>query len=72
MVTVKPIKFLQIGLIIAMAAGASACASKAEFDELKSDVKSLEAKVNQALQKSASAKIDATTALDVAQKNRKK
>lgn len=56
--------FAVLGLVI----GLAACAS--QEDQMK--LHSLEDKVNQALQNSAAAKVDATTALHIALQNEKK
>ena len=57
-----------VAAVVTVLLASSGCALQMDSDALKSQLDSLEEKVNTALQNSASAKIDASTALHLMQK----
>ena len=57
-----------VAAVVTVILATSGCALQMDSDALKSQLDSLEEKVNTALQNSASAKIDASTALHLMQK----
>jgi|TARA_B100001540_G_scaffold211788_1_gene186703 hypothetical protein len=57
-----------VAAVVTVLLATSGCALQMDSDALKSQLDSLEEKVNTALQNSASAKIDASTALHLMQK----
>ena len=60
-------KFLRIGLLVVATAALGGCVTDKEVDaKLDARLAAMEDKVNEALRNSASAKIDATTALSLA------
>lgn len=59
----KMMKALKIACAAALAATAAACASTEDLSALEAKVSALERKANEAMQNSAAAKIDASTAL---------
>ena len=58
----------RVAAVVTVLLAASGCALQMDSDTLKSQLDSLEEKVNTALKNSAAAKIDASTALHLMQK----